>query len=197
MCQADGVNNVGIGATATNIAAHRLPDFVGGSCGAAIRLFQQRGRRHDLAGCAIAALEGIAFDERGLDGMQGIAGSQTLDGCDLFVLMHDGERQAGIDPHAVHMNRARTALSVITSLFGTRQMKVLPKSIEKRDPGFDRQLMALAVDLQSDFRVRVHLFSVNRLGRFLNAVFGADLVVAEAAFCPTPSQGNSEPNLLG
>ena len=135
MCQADGVNDVGIGATATNIAAHRLPDIVGGSLTTAIGLFQQRGRRHDLAGCAIAALEGIAFDEGGLNGMQNIAGSQTLDRCDLFVLMHDGKRQAGIDPHAVHVNRARTALPVITSLLRARQMKLLPKSIEKRDSG--------------------------------------------------------------
>ena len=57
----DGRDDVGIGAAAADIAAHQLADLVGGRAPA----LRRSGRpRADLAGRAVAALEGVVLDER-------------------------------------------------------------------------------------------------------------------------------------
>ena len=60
-------NDVGISAAAADVAAHAFADRV---VVFAARLLQQRDRRHDLAGGAVAALESVVLQERGLHGMQ-------------------------------------------------------------------------------------------------------------------------------
>jgi hypothetical protein len=46
---------------------------------------------HDLPRCAIAALEGIALDERGLQRVEFFALRQALDGRDLAPLNESGK----------------------------------------------------------------------------------------------------------
>src|SRR5947209_19086560 len=63
----DGSDNIGIGAAAADIAAHRLPDVV------VIwpnRFAQQRRSRHDLSGRAVSTLKSIMLHKCRLNRMQ-------------------------------------------------------------------------------------------------------------------------------
>src|ERR1041385_9001992 len=86
----DGRNDVRIGSAATKIAAHQLADFIGA---ARFAFGNQTGRRTDLSGRAIAALEGVMIDERLLQRMQRISMRESFDGRDLFTILHYRERE--------------------------------------------------------------------------------------------------------
>src|ERR1700732_483307 len=92
--------------------------------------------RHDLPGRAITALEGVLLKEGGLDWMKRFARTgKALDGRDrpAFDLHRQGE--AGKDPLAINVHRARTALTLVASLLGTRQSEMLAQGIEQSDAG--------------------------------------------------------------
>ncbi len=74
-------------------------------------LFDAGDATHDLAGRTIAALKRIVSDESRLKWMEGIAFGKSLYGRDRLALLHDGQRQAGIDAATVDVNRARAALA--------------------------------------------------------------------------------------
>ena len=46
-------------------------------------LFEHGGGGADLAGGAVAALEGVVLEEGGLDGAEGVAVGETFDGGDV------------------------------------------------------------------------------------------------------------------
>jgi len=56
----DCSNDVRIGGTTAQVAAHVFADV---GIGARVAFVDAGDRRHDLTGCAIAALEGIVIDE--------------------------------------------------------------------------------------------------------------------------------------
>ena len=58
------------------------------------RLLDHPDRRAELAGRAVAALEGVVLDERGLQRVQLVAVGEPLDGRDLRAVVRDGEREA-------------------------------------------------------------------------------------------------------
>src|SRR3954451_3196539 len=63
----DCVHDVGIGRAATEIAAHEFADF---RVALDVSFLHTCYGRHDLAGSAVAALEGVVIDERLLHRMQ-------------------------------------------------------------------------------------------------------------------------------
>ncbi len=71
--------DAGIGGAAADVAAHRGIDVGIGRRGI---LFQQRRRRHDLSGLAVAALRDLQFDPGRLHRL-GLLALQALDGRDL------------------------------------------------------------------------------------------------------------------
>ena len=75
----DRRDDVRVGAAAADVAAHQLADIV---VGPGVSLGEQADGRADLAGGAIAALEGIVLDERRLHGVQLAPCGQPLDGRD-------------------------------------------------------------------------------------------------------------------
>src|SRR5206468_1972413 len=77
---ADSGDDVGVAAAAADVAAHPLADLV---IGLRVPLAQQGYRGADLSGRAVAALEPVIADERGLDGVHALAVRQPLDGDDL------------------------------------------------------------------------------------------------------------------
>ena len=81
-------DDVGIRAAATNVAAH---EFFHVRVVRSAWFFQQRHRGHDLSGCAIAALIGVAGDKCRLHRVQIFRLTDALDSRDLFTLMHGGE----------------------------------------------------------------------------------------------------------
>ena len=87
----DGGHDVGIRAATADVAAHQLADFVGRARPA---LGDQAGGGTDLAGGAVAALEGVMVDEGLLQRMKRAALRQTLDRRDLRAILHDRQREA-------------------------------------------------------------------------------------------------------
>lgn len=55
--------------------------------------------------------------------------SQALNGRDAIALVHDCQRQAGIDPAALNDDGARTALPVITAFFGPGQFETFAQYV--------------------------------------------------------------------
>ena len=135
-------HDVGIGAAAADIAAHEFADFVG-----ALRLAlgDQAGGRTDLSRRAVAALERVVIDERLLQRMQRAIRRQALDGGHFGAVLHDGEREAGIDPPPVHQHGARAALAVIATLLGAGQVEMVAQRIEQGRPRRDPELRLDAV----------------------------------------------------
>ena len=105
---------------------------------------------HDLPGGAIAALEGVALDEGGLQRMELLALGEALDGRDLASLHKGGEREARFHALAVHQHRAGAALAEAAALLRAGQMQVLAQGIEQRGARIERQPMLGSVDAQHD-----------------------------------------------
>ena len=143
----DRRDDVGIGAAAADVAAHQLADLVGG-----LRLAfgDQPGRRADLSRRAVAALERVMVDERLLQRMQRAVRRQAFDRGDLGAVLHDGQRQAGIDAPAVDQHRAGAALAVVAALLGAGQVEVVAQRVEQGRPRRDLELRLDAVDGQRD-----------------------------------------------
>jgi hypothetical protein len=57
--------------------------------------------------------------------------AQAFDGGDLGALVHDGQRQAGVDALAVHQHGAGAALPVVAALLGAGQVQVLAQGVEQ------------------------------------------------------------------
>src|SRR5438270_7557828 len=163
----DGGNDVGVGGTAAEIAAHIFADL---GFRAGMTLIDAGNRRHDLAGRAVAALEAVMIDEGLLHGMQAAGGrSDAFDRGDLASLRGRRKRQAGEDALAIGMDGASPALAVIAPFLAACQSYLFPQRIEKGGARIDRQPMRLAVDRKLDRNARSCIASS---GRGLRSAFG-------------------------
>jgi len=141
----DGRDNIGVGTATANVAAHALPHGV--VVGPA-RFVEQSGGGHHLSCGAVAALESIVLKESRLYRVKLAVFLEPFNSRDFISLVHDGERQAGIDAAAVHVNCAGAALAVIASFLSAEQRQVFAQSIEQRDPRLQSQAVLAAVDLE-------------------------------------------------
>jgi hypothetical protein len=117
----DGRNDVRVSAAAADIARHGLADLV---VGFSVAFVDQSNCRTDLTGSAVAALKSVVFDEGGLHRVELAPGCQTFDGGDLIVLVHDGQREAGVDPLAIDEHGAGATLAVIATLLSAAKANV-------------------------------------------------------------------------
>jgi hypothetical protein len=62
-------------------------------------------------------LKSIMLEERSLDRVQLIAVREPFDRRDLVAFVRYREAETGIDPPAIHQDRARTALAVVAAFF--------------------------------------------------------------------------------
>src|SRR5262245_40544167 len=127
----DGGDDVGVGAAAADVAAHLLADL---GVRAGVPFGEQADPRADLAGGAVAALKGVAVDERLLERVQPVALRQALDRRDPGAGVHDGEREAGVDAPPVDQDGAGAALAVVAALLGPGQAEVLAQRVQQRGP---------------------------------------------------------------
>jgi hypothetical protein len=139
----NGRDDVRIRSATANIAAHK---FFHICVSRAARFVQERHRRHDLSGRAIATLVAVAGNERSLHRVQVFRLTDALNGRDLFAFVHCGEAETRKLTPAVNMHSARTTLAMIASLFRSGQMQVLSKTIEKRGARIDPQIVILPVN---------------------------------------------------
>lgn len=103
----------------------------------------------DLAGSAVAALEGVVLDEGGLDGMEGVALSETFDGRDFGALGCDGEGKARVDAAAVDEDGAGSTLAVIAAFLAAGEIEVLAEGVQEGGAGVEGcQRVGFAVDFE-------------------------------------------------
>src|SRR5262245_50048698 len=122
--------------------------------------------RDDQTRCAEPTLNCAGLDECGLDRMQLVAGGQTLDSDDLAALGLAGGDETGAREHPVEVDRARTALALLTSVLGPGQAHPLAKHVEQALAGPDVvDLASLAVDGHRDPHVRPPFGSLPRPNR--------------------------------
>src|SRR3978361_651142 len=107
---------------------------------AALDFVEHGNGRANLAWRAIAALLAVMLHEGGLHRMQLFRRAQSFDRGDAGALMHDREREAGIDAPPVDDYRAGAALPLIAALFGAGHLQVLAQRIEQRSPGIEREV---------------------------------------------------------
>src|SRR5437868_12541188 len=88
----DRGDETGVGAAATNVAAERADDVLVAGIGIAL---EQGQARHDHAGGAVAALQGVGVEERLLQGVQPAIDLQALDRLDLLPGRAANLRDAG------------------------------------------------------------------------------------------------------
>jgi hypothetical protein len=105
---------------------------------------------HDLAGRAVAALEGVALDESRLQRMELAALREAFDGRDLAPVHEGGKREARLHALAVHQHRAGAALAETAAFLGARKMQVLAQGVEQGGARIERQPMLGPVDAQHD-----------------------------------------------
>ena len=87
-------------------------------------------------------------DERLLQRMQRAVRRQSLDGGDLGAVLHDRQREAGIDPPPVDQHGAGAALAVIAALLGAGQIEMVAQRVEQGRPRRELELRLDAVDGQ-------------------------------------------------
>ena len=129
-------DDVRIGGAAAEIAAHVFADVV---VAAGVALVDAGDRRHDLAGRAVAALEGVLVDEGLLHRMQLAVRSARPSMVVTGAALHrDRKRQAGEHAPAVDQHRAGAALAVVAALLRAGEAEVLAQRIEQRRARVER-----------------------------------------------------------
>src|SRR3954454_492905 len=106
------LDDAAVGAAATDVAAHPFADFV---IAAGMSLLQQRDGRTNLTRRAVAALESVVADERGLHRMQRSVCRKTFDRGDPLARVHDRQREARVVAAAVDKHRTRAARTLIAT----------------------------------------------------------------------------------
>lgn len=137
----DSTSDAAVGSATANVAGHGVVDV-------AIRrlrfLFEERGCGHQLAGLAIAALRDVEFDPGFLERM-GAVRRKTFDGGNALSFAARNCRDAGSNGLAVHMHRARPALSDSATEFGAGQSQNIAQHPEKRHLGRDIDCVFLSI----------------------------------------------------
>ena len=89
-------------------------------------------------------------DEGLLYWMQRAVFSEAFDCRYLRAVLHHGQRQAGIDPAAIHQNSTGAALAVVATFLCSGQAEMNPERVKQSSPGSDSQLVRYAVDVKRD-----------------------------------------------
>src|SRR6202007_1484731 len=110
----DGGADPWIRGAAADVAAH---GFVNVGCAGLLILRQQRCRRHDLAGLAIAALRNLQADPGRLHRLRGFA-VDAFDGGDVLALDGREWRHARARRNPFDVNGAGAALRDAAAVFG-------------------------------------------------------------------------------
>ena len=92
---------------------------------------EEADRRHDLAGRAVPALEGVVADEGLLHRMQPVPLHQTFDRCDPFVGHRAHLGDAGASRITVHQHGARATLAFATSILASGQIELIAQNAQQ------------------------------------------------------------------
>src|SRR6516165_9175557 len=138
----DGGADADISGAAADIAAHRVVDV---GVGRLRVLLEQRRRRHDLTGLAIAALRHLEVDPGRLHGLGRLA-RQALEGRDMLLGNGGDRRDARARRLAIDMHRTGPALRRAAAELGAVQADDLADRPEQGHVGISVDRGGLAVE---------------------------------------------------
>src|SRR3954467_6003712 len=143
-CHVDRFADALIGAAAADVGHRRVNVLVGRPR----VLLQERRRRHDLAGPAVAALRHVDRRPGLLHRMRRVR-RKPLDGDDLVGGLDAADRDRARAHHfAVDVHRAGAALRDAAAVFGAREADMLADDPQERRVVLDAHVADLAVDVQ-------------------------------------------------
>jgi hypothetical protein len=135
-------DNLVIARASAEIVREAEPDIVFGGVGV---LVEQCFGGHQKARRADAALQSGAFEEALLKGVEMALGSQSFDGLQGGTLSFHREDDATVHWHAVHDDRAGSAVAIIATFLGTGQAQLVPENFEETLARFAEEFSLLAV----------------------------------------------------
>src|SRR5437016_1811665 len=118
---------------------------------------EERFRRHQDPGGAVAALRGAEVGESCLQGMQLRAAAEAFDRFHRAGLALGGQHQAGKLRHAVDQHRAGAALAQLAAVLGAGEAEVLAQYFEQRLVAGAGQLDGFAVDAEAQLQAARHI----------------------------------------
>jgi len=113
---------------------------------------EQRFRRHNPTVQAIAALEGLFFNKRGLDGMRMLRRADAFERGDLFPQHARQRKSAGANGLTVHDYSTGATLAEATTEARIVEREVIPQNVKKRASRIGVDYMSRAVHLNSCVR---------------------------------------------
>ena len=113
-------------AAPAKILRERIADVAFGGMGPAC---EKRGRRHDHAVGAIAALSRLLGDEGRLHTARSVGIAETLERRDLLLAGVDGERHAGSLGLAIDEDAAGAALAKSATEFGAAKPEIVAQGV--------------------------------------------------------------------
>src|SRR5438876_5868133 len=118
------------------------------------RRIEERLRRHEHPGSAVAALGRTLFGEGDLQRMEVLGTREAFDGRHLRIANEGGERQAREDRHAVDENGAGATLAELASVLRAGETELLAKDLEERVVRIRRDRPRLAVHAKGEELLR-------------------------------------------
>src|SRR5882757_2358710 len=129
----EGLNrayDVGVAGTAADIAGEVMANFALGRVGV---LGEQLPDRHDHAGRAEAALQGVVLMEGRLNRMQSAAaGREPFDRRDRRTVRHHGENRTGLDRLSIDIDGAGAALRSVAADMGSCEAEIVSKQMNQK-----------------------------------------------------------------
>ena len=132
-----------IGATATQVGGHGRIDVLIRGRGVEI---QKRGRLHDLARLAVAALRDLMFDPGFLNGVQTIGLREPLNGYHFAAGQIADGKLTGPHRKPIDMNSAGPALRNAAAVFRARDVQFISEHPKQRHVRGDIHFVFSAVD---------------------------------------------------
>src|SRR5215211_684687 len=155
----DRLDDPPVAGAAAEVAGQRVADLLLGGLGMVAEVGLDR---HEEAGRAEAALEGVLLVESPLQRMGAVL-RQRLDSPDAPTVGLDGEHEAGAQGLAVELNRARAADAVLAAHLRAGEAGFVADEVREEGARLDVGLVDLAVDLDGDFHASTA--SVDGTGR--------------------------------
>ena len=143
----DRLEDVPVAGAAADVALQSLLDL---GVGRMRVLAQQRGRAHQHAGRAVAALERVVVRECLLELRQLLAVGEPFDRLDARAVGLDGEQHAALDERAVDDHGARAAVARVAADVAAGQVEVVADEMDQQLARFHLALVRRAVDGDRD-----------------------------------------------
>jgi hypothetical protein len=111
---------------------------------------EQRRRRHDHAGLAVAALRHVMIEPSLLHPVQGAVLSQPFNRGDLLALGCAHRQRARAHRRPVDVNGAGAALRDAAAILGAGQADLFPQCPQQRGVGVDADLVRFSINGETD-----------------------------------------------